>query len=266
MRAWPMLAILGLVLSGCTKAPEPAPANATAPAPTPAPAVRAAPPIDASAIPSVIRVLAASGGQTAETAASLEKWINERFPPKKVSVVVIATPEDALIRDLLAGKGDVAANLLLTFERDDQVAFAKPLMTGISEVIVTGPKEHPLVSLEDIGGRRIHVRKRSDHFASLTRLNDQLKKINRPPALLVIAAATQTDEDLIEQVRTGKIPATIAYDVGDQPCCGKLLGVHVNREVRVSQDGSLSWVTRKDTPQLLAVLNQFVDYVHQFVS
>ena len=40
---------------------------------------------------------------------------------------------------MLAGKGDVAANLLLTFERDEQVAFATPIETGIRELVVTGP-------------------------------------------------------------------------------------------------------------------------------
>src|SRR5436190_13248924 len=43
---------------------------------------------------------------------------------KAVQPVFIDTPEDRLIADLLAGKGDIAANLLLTFARDDQVAFA----------------------------------------------------------------------------------------------------------------------------------------------
>ena len=259
MRAWRKAAWLvaaATALAGCSsKSPAPAPA-ATA-STTTAAATATPAPIDASAIPAKIRVLAARGGDTVKTAASLEQWINARISPKNISVVVIEAPEDALIQDLLAGHGDIAANLLLSFERDDQVAFARPIATGIREVIVTGPKEQPLVSLEDVGRRRVYVRKASDHFASLTRLNQQLTKIARPPSQIVISPATHTDEDLIRLVSAGKIPATLAYDNEFRACCATLPGLHVNAEVAVSQDGSLSWVTRKDAAQLLGILNAF---------
>jgi membrane-bound lytic murein transglycosylase MltF len=248
MRTVTAIVAMTIALTACSsKSPEPA-----APA-----AASATPSIDASAIPSQIRVLAARGGQTATIANALAQYVNDRVAPRKVTVVVVETPEDALIRDLLAGKGEVAADLLLSFERDDQVAFAKPRVTGIKEVIVTGAKEHPIVSLEDVGRRRIHIRKASDHFASLTRLNEQLVKIARPPAQIVIAPAAQTDEDLIRQVSAGTIPATLAYDYELRACCSGLPGVNVNHDVAVSQDGSLSWVTRKDAPQLLALLDEF---------
>ena len=100
---------------------------------------------------------------------------------RDVTPVFIETREDQLIPSLLAGKGDVAANVLLTFTRDEQVAFAPPIKTGIRELVVTDVGA-PLVSLEDVGGRTIHVRKNSDHHASLIRLNEQLKKNNRRQA------------------------------------------------------------------------------------
>jgi hypothetical protein len=34
--------------------------------------------------------------------------------------------------------------------------------------------------------------------------------------------------------------------------------ISANPDVAVSQDGQLAWVTRKDMPQLLAVMNRFV--------
>lgn len=252
--AW-LVAAMTIALANCSgKSPAPAPAvtSTSSSAATAAPA-----PIDASALPATIRVLAARGGDTVKTAAALEQWINQRIAPNKISVVVVERPEDALVRDLLAGHGEIAANLLLSFERDDQVAFARPVATGIREVIVTGPKEQPLVSLEDAGRRRIYVRKASDHYASLTRLNKQLTQIARPPAQIVISPATQTDEDLLKLVSAGKVPATLAYDNEFRACCAALPGLHVNADVAVSQDGSLSWVTRKDAPQLLAILNAF---------
>ncbi len=173
----------------------------------------------------------------------------------KRPVTFIDTPEDAIIPDLLAGKGALAANLLLTFSRDDQVAFATPFQRGIRELVVTGPKEKPLISLEDIGGRTIHVRAHSDHHASLQRLNEQLKGINRPPAR--IALTNGTDEDLLEQVNAGTIPATLADDYILDAWQQSFPNLTANRDIAVSQDGVLAWVTRKDNPALLQAMNDF---------
>lgn len=170
-------------------------------------------------------------------------------------VAFIETPEDKLIPDLLAGKGDVAANLLLTFERDDQVAFAKPIRSGIRELVVTGPGTPPLVTLEDIGGRRIHVRPNSDHHASLVRLNEQLKNINRPPARIVLTSAS--DEELLDMVNAGTAPGTLADDYIFDLLQPSLPQVRANREVAVSQDGVRAWVTRKDNAALLEAMNAF---------
>lgn len=202
-------------------------------------------------------------GRAVDIGQALQAFISDRAG-KPINVILIETREDNLIPDLLAGKGDVAANILLTFERDDQVAFAKPWLTGVREIVVTGPKEPPIVSLEDVGGRSIHVRKTSDHFASLERLNAQLKGISRPSARIVTAAQNLTDEDLLEMVNAGKIPATLVDDYVYDDCCRDMAGLKANRDVSVSQDGSFSWVTRKDAPKLLALVNEFFS-THQWL-
>lgn len=195
-------------------------------------------------------------GYAVDAGVALETMLAKRGT--LVSVVFIETAEDQLIRDLLAGKGDIAANLLRTFERDEQVAFAAPIRTGIRELVVNGLDETHVVSLEDVGSRSIHVRESSDHHASLVRLNEQLRKIARPQARIVLAPPTQTDVDLLHLVDAGKIPATIAYDYEYEECCAtRLPGVKSNRDVAVSQDGEMAWVTRKDAPKLLAVMNEF---------
>ncbi len=174
-----------------------------------------------------------------------------------LEAVFIPTAEDALVRDLLAGRGDIAVNLRQTFERDDQVAFAAPTRTGIRELIVTGSGQRPVVSLEDLGGREIHVRKSSDHHASLVRLNEQLKKIARPPSRIVLADEKLTDEDLLDRVNEGTYPATLADDYVFEARQRELTSVKANKDVAVSQDGVIAWVTRKDAPQLLAAVNAF---------
>jgi len=195
-------------------------------------------------------------GRAVDAGEAFTAFFNEKVN-RPVALAFIETPEDQLIPALLAGKGDIAANLLLTFLRDDQVAFAKPIRTGIKELVVTAPNQPPLVSLEDVGGRAIHVRKSSDHYASLVRLNEQLKKINRPLAKLALLAPTMTDEDALESVNNAAIPATIVDDYIFDRWRAQFPKAVANRDVAVSQDGVIAWATRKDAPKLLSLMNEF---------
>lgn len=281
MQAWWRLTICAVLMSGCSSPREAAPANAS-PEPVAAPAlteIRPAPnqlaskleragdvallDLDAIVERGHIRVLVARSGvhfhtyeeahsgKAVDTGVALARALSGRSG-RPVTPIFIDTREADLIPHLLSGKGDVAANLLLTFARDEQVAFAPPILTGIRELVVTAASA-PLVSLEDVGTRSIHVRQDSDHHASMLRLNEQLRKIDRPIARIVLALPTVTDQHLIDGVNNGKIAATIVYDYEFRP----LPSVAVNRDVAVSQDGSLSWVSRKDAPKLTEFMKEF---------
>jgi membrane-bound lytic murein transglycosylase MltF len=225
--------------------------------------------LDALAGRGVIRILVAPSGthfdvtaatqrgRTVDAAIAFERFVNERIAPQAISVLLISTSDTALVNDLIAGQGDIAANVLRTFERDEQVAFATPVRTGVREIIVTGPGVKPLVSLEDAGGRAIHVRRNSDHHASLERLNGQLEKIDRPAATIRFAAGELTDEELLAQVNAGRIPATVVDDYIYDARAAELGSTAVNRDVAVSQDGEIAWVTRPGSPRLLTLINEF---------
>jgi membrane-bound lytic murein transglycosylase MltF len=275
--------VVAILLSACGGDPAPAaPAAPVAPAVTDIPRsegrvvagesdMRVLEPftadLDALIERGVVRVLVAPGrthfevsgnvqrGRTVDAAEAFERFVNQRIAPRTISVMLIATSETALLSDVIAGQGDIAANVLRTFERDDLVAFAKPMRAAVREVIVTGPGSAPLVSLEDVGGRAVHVRRNSDHHASLVRLNDQLKEIDRPPARIVFAE--QPDEELLDLVNSGNIQATVVDDYIYDAHRAQLGKTTVNRDVAVSQDGEIAWVTRKDAPRLLALLNEF---------
>ena len=68
-------------------------------------------------------------GRAVDAGVALAERLTEEAK-REITPVFIETREDQLIPSLLAGKGDVAANLLLTFTRDEQVAFAPPIKTG----------------------------------------------------------------------------------------------------------------------------------------
>jgi ABC-type amino acid transport substrate-binding protein len=194
-------------------------------------------------------------GRAVDAGVALARKLSERAA-RDITPVFIETREEQLVPSLVAGRGDVAANVLLTLSRDEQVAFAPPMRTGIREVVVTDRK--PLVSLEDVGGRTIHVRKNSDHHASLIRLNAQLEKNNRLAAVIAFDERAKTDEDLLDSVNAGRIRAAIVDDYIFERWRGELPKLaDTTPDVAVSQDGVLAWATRKDAPDLTALLKEF---------
>ena len=72
-----------------------------------------------------------------------------------------------------------------------------------------------------------------------------------------LADESLTDEDLLDRVNEGTFPATLADDYIFDARQRELTGVAANKDVAVSQDGVIAWVTRKDAPQLLAAVNAF---------
>ena len=195
-------------------------------------------------------------GRAVDAGVALAKQLSETAQ-REVVPVFIETPEDQLIPSLLAGKGDVAANVLLTITRDEQVAFAPPIKSGIREIVVIDGRS-PLVSLEDVGGRLIHVRKNTDHHLSLIRLNEQLKKNNRRPAVILFDEKAKTDEDLLDSVNAGRVRATIVDDyIFDLWKKDMLKIADTNRDIAVSQDGVIAWVSRKDAPAMTSLLKDF---------
>lgn len=200
-------------------------------------------------------------GATFDAGKAFETFLNSNVDAASpVRVVFIPTRNDALVADLNAGRGDIAANLALTFERDDQVAFSEPVRNGVRELIVTGPGVPPIVSLEDVAGRAIHVRKSSEHYASLVRLNQQLAKVDKPVCKIVVANEALLDEDLVQLVNAGKIPATLVDDYVFKLVKATVPKVAVNEDVAVSQDGVLAWAVRKDSPKLGALVNEFIKW------
>jgi membrane-bound lytic murein transglycosylase MltF len=177
----------------------------------------------------------------------------------RVNVVFISMPPEQLVAALTGGRGDlVAGRFSKTFEREEVVAFSEPVMNDVREVLVTGPGVPPMVSLEDVGGRSIHVRRGSDHFASLTRLNGQLAKIGKPVCKIVALDPALTDEDVLRMVNEGRVPVTLVDQylaAAWRPVFDKIA---VNADVSVSQDGIYAWAVRKDSPRLLARVNEFL--------
>jgi len=129
-----------------------------------------------------------------------EKYVNQKLNAKtlKINVIYIPVRRDELIPGLVKGLGDIAvANLTITSQRQKSVDFSNPLLTGVRELIVTGPEAPSIVSLDDLAGKEIHVRKSSSYYESLVKLNASFKKNDKKPIQLILADDLLEDEDLL---------------------------------------------------------------------
>ena len=144
------------------------------------------------------------------------------------------------------GKGDLAAaNLTITPERQALVDFSAPLMEGVREILVTGPSGAQITKLEDLSGREVHVRKSSSYHASLRRVSAELQRAGKAPIKVMAADEQLEDEDLLEMVNAGLIPATV---VDNHLAAFLGAGVRAPRGAR-RRRAEGGWTNRVGTPQ-----------------
>jgi membrane-bound lytic murein transglycosylase MltF len=199
-------------------------------------------------------------GISYEIVQQMDKWLNEKLGTGhlKLNLVLIPTPRDRLIPGLLEGRGDIAmGNLTITPERQEQVDFSAPLLTGVSEILITGPGSPPLASVDDLSGREVYARKSSSYYTSLVRLNKKLEAAGKAPVRITPADESLEDDDLIEMVSAGILPAIVVDDHKANFWAQIFEDIVLHPEVAVNSGGSIGWAFRKDSPKLAAELNAF---------
>ena len=189
-----------------------------------------------------------------------ESFLNARQKLKNdmVHVVFIPVSRDRIFDELARGRGDIAAvALTITPERQRQVDFASPFLTGVREVLVTAADQPAASRAEDLSGRTVHVRRSSSYFESLTALNHSLTAAGKAPVRIIEAPEALEDEDLLEMVNAGLMPATIVDDYLAAFWSNVFEAIHV-QQADVRSDGQIAWAIRKNSPQLHEAVEAFV--------
>ena len=200
-------------------------------------------------------------GATYDAGKSFEAFVNQRLKSKNITVNVMFIPvsRDRIFDALAQGRGDIAAaGLTITPARQKLVDFAAPIFQNVRELVVTAAGQPPVARPEDLSGREVHVRQSSSYHESLTTLNTSLRAAKRPPVRIVPASEPLEDEDLLEMVNAGLIPATIVDQHLVEFWSQIFTQMHVNADTAVRADGQIAWALRKNTPQLLEMVNAFV--------
>ena len=194
----------------------------------------------------------------------VEDRLNAVFNPKKkddqkIHVFFVPLPREKLLSALTEGRVDlVAAQVTVRPALQKFVDFTSPTRTNVDEVVVTAPGGPPIASVEDLSGKTIFVRKLSPYHESLLALNEKFKANGRPEVALKDAPEDLEDEDLLEMVNAGLIPATVVDNYLATFWTSVFTHLKVHDDVVVRSDGALAIAIRKNSPQLKDGLNRFM--------
>jgi len=191
-----------------------------------------------------------------------EEQLNKRLKTGnlKIHVIPIPMPRDALLPALIAGKIDLAvAQLTITPERQAAVDFSKPTRSNVDEVVVTGPNSPAVTAVEDLSGKEVYARKTSSYYVSLQALNQKLEAQGKPPVDIKEASESLEDDDLLEMVNAGLIPAMVVDNYMAEFWKQVFPDLNVHSELALRTGGDLAVAIRKNSPLLAADLNGFID-------
>ena len=197
-----------------------------------------------------------------EALDEFQRFVNQKFRtgPLKISVTYIPVRPEQLEQALLQGVGDIIAfGVIVTPEREEEVLFTTPIDSHVKQVIVTGPKSPTITSLEDLSGKEIYVNPLTAYYENLQLLSKSFQKAGKPPILLKSADPDLTDENLLEMVNASLLPATATINIRAEFWAKILPRLTLHPNIVLKEEGQLAWATRKDSPQLRQLLNEFVN-------
>jgi membrane-bound lytic murein transglycosylase MltF len=200
-------------------------------------------------------------GATYEMLVRLEAFINEELGTRNVRVYIvpIAVSRDQLIPGLVEGLGDlVATDLTITPEREQQVAFTRPLLTDIREVVVLGSAAPSLGTLDDLAGKDIFVRPTSSYAESLKALQASFTARGLEPPVIVPADEILEAEDLLDLLQAGVADITVMDEYKALFWENVMEDIDVRGDLAIAEGGSIAWAHRKEDKQLAALLERFM--------
>jgi len=192
----------------------------------------------------------------------VEARLNKHFHTgnsNKIYVIFLPLPREMLLSALIDGKVDlVAAQVPVTPELQKHVAFSDPTRMNVKQILVTGPGAPTIRSIEDLSGKEVFAREFGGYSQSLQALNERFTTQGRPLTIIREPPPNLEDDDLLEMVNAGLIPAVVVDDylaVFWKKAFRKLV---VHDSIVLHAGGTLAIAVRKDNPQLLAALNTFM--------
>jgi membrane-bound lytic murein transglycosylase MltF len=201
-----------------------------------------------------------SRGVVAEAMEEFGIVINKKLKTgaKKFVVVYLPIPPGQILAALNDGTGDIACSgIIITPEREKLVDFTSPVANEVKLVVVTSKAAPAINSVDDLSGKDIYVNAVTVAKEELDKLNQRFKQAGKPEIEIKAVDPNLTEEDLLEMVNAGLIPATVAFNFRAQ-LWSKVFSNLVVTPAVLKEDGQMGWAMRKGSPQLKAVMDDFI--------
>ena len=196
-----------------------------------------------------------------EAMEEFQKFANQKLKTGKLDLKVTFLPMrvDQIEAALNQGVGDIIAHgITVTPEREQRVAFSSPIMTDVSQIIVTGPSLSGVSTLADLGGKEVYANPLTIYYTNLQKASEDLQKAGKTPIVVKAADKNLTDDDLMQMVNAGLIPATVTTKQRAALWSQVLDKVQPHPDLAIATGGQLALVMRKNNPQLKQLVDEFV--------
>jgi membrane-bound lytic murein transglycosylase MltF len=194
---------------------------------------------------------------------AFEEFLNEELQASEalpIRVQIIPVDRDTLLPALAEGHADIAAaNLTVTPERLESVDFSEPFFTKAREIVATGPDAPKLSDIDSLAGQTLHLRPSSSYRESVETLNAQLEQRQLPQISLVPADPHLEEEALLEMVAARALPWLVVDEHKSLLWVGIIPGLVLRSDLVLRDRGSIAVALCKNTPQLMAIVNRFVE-------
>lgn len=193
---------------------------------------------------------------------TFETFLNKGPVPadKRRGLVFISVPFDRLLPSLLEGKGDIAAaGLTVTEARKKHVAFSNPYRSQIKEIVVKSRQAPSLSTIEDLSDKRVYVVSGSSYITHLDALNEKLDSKGMARVKIIEMDPNLEAEDILQMVNAGVYAYTVVDNHIAELWSQMLSNIQPQDHLAINQGGEIAWAVRKNNPQLLNKLNDFVD-------
>jgi membrane-bound lytic murein transglycosylase MltF len=202
-------------------------------------------------------------GSSYEFLKAFEGAINKKYPQKqrnmRLHVVFVPVPRDKMFWRLAEGRGDLAVGALtVTPDRLKLVDFSDPLAVGVKAIAVTGPHSPVLNTLDDLAGKEVFARPSSSYSEQIQALNAKFKGERKPLVILRAAPEDLEDEDILEMLNSGPIQVAITHAYLPKLWAQIYPNIRAHDDVVISENESIAWAMRKNSPQLMSAVNDFV--------